>query len=78
MFGFTDECLRKKLEDGHAEHAAQANSSSFLALRGDLRDRVRDGVNFLKAQPFVLYPEIISGWVYDVDKPGDLPEKVTG
>jgi carbonic anhydrase len=49
---------------------------SFMLLKKDLKDSVKDDVQFLRESPYIKKEAAISGWVYDTTK-GTIDEVVT-
>lgn len=48
---------------------------SFMLLKSDMKDSVRDDVRFLKESPYIKKGAVISGWIYDTVK-GTVEEVV--
>lgn len=48
---------------------------SFMLLKKDLKDSVRDDVRFLRESPYIKKGATISGWVYDTTK-GTMEEVI--
>jgi carbonic anhydrase len=71
MLTFKDADLQEKLKK---ELHCSADHIAFLAF-GNLEDSVREDVNFLKSDPFVLKNIPITGFIYDV-KTGKLNQVV--
>jgi carbonic anhydrase len=68
MLTFTDEELASKLEDEYGERP-DWHAHAF----GDLVQDVKDGIEKIKASPFIPRTDVVRGFVYDVES-GSLDE----